>query len=122
MTKLSPNLFSNLPALAHLIISSNPLNLEPGFLFNSRTQFIDVSHVGLESVPQSLSKTVRDLRLNNNKLKWIQETDFESYPNVGLLVLDENQIERIEDDALGRMDFLTGLWLNGNRFVHISIP
>lgn len=71
----------------------------------------------------SVCRTVRDLRLNNNKLKRILSSDFESYPNVGLLVLDENQIEIIENDAFGRMDFLTSLWLNGNRFEQFfSLP
>lgn len=74
-----------------------------------------MSHVGLSSIPTSLTKTVRDFRCANNNLTIIGRTDFESYPNVGLLVLDENRIEIVEEDAFGRLDFLTRLWLNGNR-------
>ncbi len=58
---------------------------------------------------------MRDFRCANNNLTMIRQTDFESYPNVGLLVLDENAIETIEDDAFGRLEFLTRLWMNGNR-------
>lgn len=118
---IDPSTFSNLPALAHLILSSNPVsNLGPGFYWDSRVQFIDVSHVGLTSVPFSLTKTVRDFRCANNNLTIIRQTEFESYPNVGLLVLDENAIEVVEDDAFGRLEFLTRLWMNGNRLVNIS--
>lgn len=115
---LHPSTFSNLPALAHLILSSNPIsNLLPGFYWNSRVQFVDVSNVGLTSIPTSLTKTVRDFRCANNNLTIIRQTDFESYPNVGLLVLDENAIDVVEDDAFGRLDFLSRLWMNGNRYV-----
>lgn len=115
---MDPSTFSNLPALAHLILSSNPLtSLGTGLYWNSRVQFVDLSHVGLTSIPPSLTKTVRDFRCTNNNLTLIRQSDFESYPNVGLLVLDENEISDVEDDAFGRLDFLTTLWMNGNRSV-----
>ena len=47
--------------------------------------------------------------------------DFESYAQVKLLVLDENQITEIETDALGRMEQLEQLYLNGNQLTRIPI-
>jgi len=116
MESLDPSVFSNLPSLVHLILSNNPIrNLQPGFHWNSQVQFIDVSNVGLKFIPTSLSQTVRDFRCANNNLTIIHQTDFESYPNVGLVILDENSIDTIEDDAFGRLEFLNRLWINGNR-------
>ncbi|GFY37504.1 leucine-rich repeat-containing protein 15 [Trichonephila inaurata madagascariensis] len=107
--------FQYLTNLAHLIISNNPLTtLSRLDFFGSRLQYIDISHVGLDRVPQSLTKFVRDLRLAKNNLTHISAGDFDSYPYLGLLVLDDNCVSEIENDALGRQEYLMRLWLNGN--------
>lgn len=107
--------FQYLTNLAHLIISNNPLTtLSRLDFFGSRLQYIDISHVGLDRIPQSLTKFVRDLRLAKNNLTHISAGDFDSYPYLGLLVLDDNCISEIENDALGRQEYLMRLWLNGN--------
>lgn len=107
--------FQYLTNLAHLIISNNPLTtLSRLDFFGSRLQYIDISHVGLERIPQSLTKFVRDLRLAKNNLTHISAGDFDSYPYLGLLVLDDNCVSEIENDALGRQEYLMRLWLNGN--------
>ncbi|XP_042896096.1 leucine-rich repeat-containing protein 15-like [Parasteatoda tepidariorum] len=107
--------FQYLTNLAHLIISNNPLATFSRLdFFGSRLQYIDISHVGLDRVPQSLTKFVRDLRLTKNNLTHISAGDFDSYPYLGLLVLDDNCVSEIENDALGRLEYLMRLWLNGN--------
>ncbi|XP_023212601.1 leucine-rich repeat-containing protein 15-like [Centruroides sculpturatus] len=107
--------FQYLTNLAHLILSNNPLTtLSRLDFFGSRLQYIDISHMGLERIPQSLTKFVRDLRLAKNNLTRISAGDFDSYPYLGLLVLDDNLIREIEPDALGRQEYLMRLWLNGN--------
>lgn len=107
--------FQYLTNLAHLIISNNPLTtLSRLDFFGSRLQYIDISHVGLDRIPQSLTKFVRDLRLAKNNLTIISAGDFDSYPYLGLLVLDDNCVSEIENDALGRQEYLMRLWLNGN--------
>lgn len=107
--------FQYLTNLAHLIISNNPLTtLSRLDFFGSRLQYIDISHVGLDRIPQSLTKFVRDLRLAKNNLTFISAGDFDSYPYLGLLVLDDNCVSEIENDALGRQEYLMRLWLNGN--------
>ncbi|XP_054709096.1 leucine-rich repeat-containing protein 4B-like [Uloborus diversus] len=107
--------FQYLTNLAHLIISNNPLtSLSRLDFFGSRLQYIDISNVGLDRVPQSLTKFVRDLRLAKNNLTHISAGDFDSYPYLGLLVLDDNCVSEIENDALGRQEYLMRLWLNGN--------
>ena len=56
-----------------------------------------------------------------NDLGVLRAGDFESYGQVKLLVLDENQITEIETDALGRMEQLEQLYLNGNQLTRIPI-
>lgn len=117
--------FQYLINLVHLILSNNPLTtLTRLDFFSSRLLYIDASHVGLVQVPQSLTQVVRDLRLAKNNLTHIHLGDFDSYPHLGLLVLDDNYITDIENDALGRQESLLRLWLNGNqlRRVPANLP
>lgn len=107
--------FQYLTNLARLVLSSNPLTtLSRLDFFGSRLQYIDVSLAGLGRVPQTLTRFVRDLRLAGNDLSRIGAGDLDSYPYLGLLVLDDNCIKEIENDALGRLEYLVRLWLNGN--------
>ena len=59
-----------------------------------------------------------------NNFSRLHRGDFESVPQVRLLVLDDSRIEEIEEDALGRMDLLEQLSLNGNQLASIpaSLP
>ncbi|KAG8189158.1 hypothetical protein JTE90_018450 [Oedothorax gibbosus] len=107
--------FQYLTNLARLVISNNPLTtLSRLDFFGSRLQYIDVSLAGLSRIPQTLTRFVRDLRLAGNDLSQIGAGDLDSYPYLGLLVLDDNCIKEIENDALGRLEYLMRLWLNGN--------
>lgn len=112
--------FQYLTNLAHLIVSNNPLMaLSRLDFFGSRLQYIDVSRVELTRVPQSLTRYVRDLRLAKNNLTHVRLGDFDSYPYLSLLVLDDNFLVDIESDALGRQEYLVRLWLNGNSLTQI---
>ncbi|KAL1444815.1 hypothetical protein MTO96_029446 [Rhipicephalus appendiculatus] len=114
--------FQNLPNLGHVILSNNPLT---GFFrlnfFGSRLQYIDASHVGLERIPQSLTHYVRDLKLSRNNITRITLGDLDSYPHLNLLVLDGNAIKDVDDDALGRQEYLARLWLKGNRLTRVPM-
>ncbi len=59
-----------------------------------------------------------------NKFKLLHSGDFESVPQVRLLILDESDIEDVEEDALGRLDALEVLSMDGNRLVKVpgSLP
>ncbi|CAN7984468.1 unnamed protein product [Ixodes hexagonus] len=122
ISHLEVGAFQYLASLAHLILSNNPLtSLSRLDFFGSRLQYIDASHVGLGRVPQSLTRYVRDLRLGRNNITRISLGDLDSYPHLGLLVLDDNAIEDVEDDALGRQEYLARLWLNGNRLTRVPL-
>ncbi|ROT70400.1 Slit-like protein [Penaeus vannamei] len=117
--------FQHLTGLAHLILSNNPLSsLATLDFFGSRLQYIDVSNIGIARVPQALTQFVRDLRLAKNAIREIHRGDLDSYPYLGLLVLDDNGLQLLEEDALGRHEYLARLWLNGNSLqaVPLSLP
>jgi Leucine-rich repeat (LRR) protein len=59
-----------------------------------------------------------------NNFSRLHRGDFESVPQVRLLLLDDSHIVDIEEDALGRMDLLEELSLNGNQLgnVPVSLP
>ncbi|XP_013786046.2 slit homolog 3 protein-like [Limulus polyphemus] len=117
--------FQYLKNLVHLTLSNNPLiTLTRLDFFGSRLQYIDISNSGIQHVPQSLTRFVRDLRLAKNNITYIRTGDLESYQYLGLLVLDDNNISEIENDALGRLEFLNRLWLNGNklRSIPMNLP
>ncbi|XP_037091985.1 leucine-rich repeat-containing protein 15-like [Pollicipes pollicipes] len=117
--------FQGLGSLAHLILSNNPLaNLSRLEFFGSRLQYIDVSAVGLTRVPQSLTQYVRDLRLAKNNFTTLRRGDFDSYPALGLLVLDDSGVRELEEDTLGRHEYLMRLWMNGNLLERVpaSLP
>ncbi|XP_013772524.1 insulin-like growth factor-binding protein complex acid labile subunit [Limulus polyphemus] len=114
--------FQYLTNLAHLILSNNPLTtLSRLDFFGTSLQYIDISNIGIQRVPQSLARFVRDLRLTKNNITYIRAGDLDSYHHLGLLVLDDNKIREIEDDALGRLEYLNRLWLNGNKLSSIPV-
>ncbi|KAG0721107.1 Leucine-rich repeat-containing G-protein coupled receptor 4 [Chionoecetes opilio] len=114
--------FQHLTSLAVLVLSNNPLaTLSTLDFFGSRLQYIDVSNIGITRVPQALTQFVRDLRLAKNSITEIHRGDLDSYPNLGLLVLDDNGLELLEEDALGRHECLGCLWLNGNKLQNIPL-
>ena len=122
ITTIESGTFIHLPNLAHLLISNNLLpNLTRLDSVTTRLQYIDISGIGLEQIPQGIDPFVRDLRLARNQIKRINLGDLDNYLHLSLLVLDDNQIEEIEEDALGRLDFLIRLWLNGNHLKTVPL-
>ncbi|XP_067143236.1 leucine-rich repeat-containing protein 15-like [Centruroides vittatus] len=112
--------FQYLKSLAHLILSNNPLMKFPHLTFSStRLQYIDLSRIGIDSVPQGLKRYVRDLRLAKNNLTVIHRGEFDSYIYLGLLVLDDNNITEIENNSFSNQNYLMRLWLNGNKLTNV---
>ncbi|RWS28963.1 Slit-like protein [Leptotrombidium deliense] len=111
-----------LPNLAHLLLSNNPLSsLSRLDSVTRRLQYVDISNIGLTAIPQGIEPFVRDLRLARNNIVRISSGELDNYSHLSLLVLDDNQIDEIEQDALGRLEYLIRLWLNGNKLKTIAI-
>ncbi|XP_068224402.1 leucine-rich repeats and immunoglobulin-like domains protein 3 [Palaemon carinicauda] len=119
---LEVSAFQHLTSLAHLILSNNQLSsLATLDFFGSRLQYIDLSNIGITRIPQALTQFVRDLRLAKNAIREIHRGDLDSYPYLTLLVLDNNSVEVLEEDAIGRHEYLSRLWLNGNNLMNIPL-
>lgn len=113
-----------LPSLARLLLAGNSklgASKEPVLLVGTgqRLQTVDASNIGLEQVPAALTHSIRTLRLVGNLIKTVRCGDLDSYPLLQLLDFDSNGLEVIEDDALGRLDSLTILYLTNNNMSEI---
>lgn len=119
----------HLPSLARLTLAGNQKlggSREPTLLVGMgvRLQTVDVSRTGLKQVPSSLTHSVRTLRLSGNSIKAVHCGDLDSYPILQLLDCSANELELIEDDALGRLESLFALYLGDNKLRTIpkSLP
>ncbi|KAK7066357.1 hypothetical protein SK128_011653 [Halocaridina rubra] len=117
--------FQHLVSLAHLTLSHNPLStLATLDFFGLRLQYIDLSEIGIIRVPQALTQFVRTLNLADNNITEIHRGDFDSFPYLTFLILNDNSLDQLEEDALGRHEYLLQLWLGYNRLSSIpqSLP
>lgn len=130
ISSVSPGTFQSLGGLTDLILADNPvlgrLRQELMVLVGTgrRLQAVDVSRSGLTQVPAALTRSIRTLQLAGNSVTTIQCGDLDSYPLLQLLNLADNQIEEVEEDALGRLEVLSTLYLSGNHLhtVPRSLP
>ncbi|GJQ77739.1 hypothetical protein Trydic_g12852 [Trypoxylus dichotomus] len=118
-----------LPSLARLLLAGNPKlgnSRKPTLLVGTgrRLQTVDASRTGLRQVPAALTHSIRVLRLAGNSIKSVNCGDLDTYPLLQVLDFASNELKQIEDDALGRLDSLTVLYLTDNRLPGIpkSLP
>lgn len=129
---LSPSTFQYLNNLVHLSLSDNTDlgNLqdlkESSFLFGTgqRLQTIEACKTNLTRIPPTLTRSVRKLLLRNNIIRSIQCGELDSFPLLQNMDLSNNLVAEIEEDAFGRLDFLSHLFLHGNQLTGIpkSLP
>ncbi|KAI4460055.1 astrocytic leucine-rich repeat molecule-related [Holotrichia oblita] len=118
-----------LPSLARLLLAGNPRlgnSRKPTLLVGTgrRLQTVDASRTGLKQVPAALTHSIRTLRLAGNSIKTINCGDLDTYPLLQVLDFASNELKQIEDDALGRLDSLSVLYLTDNKLSNIpkSLP
>ncbi|KAJ8929054.1 hypothetical protein NQ314_018300 [Rhamnusium bicolor] len=118
-----------LPSLARLLLAGNPQlgrSREAAVLVGTgrRLQTVDASRTGLKQVPAALTHSIRTLRLAGNSIQTINCGDLDSYPLLQLLDFTSNDLEVIEEDAMGRLDSLSVLYLTDNNIHEIpkSLP
>lgn len=130
ISSVSPGTFQSMGSLMELILADNPvlgrLQQELMVLVGTgrRLQTVDVSRSGLTQVPAALTRSIRTLQLAGNSVTTIRCGDLDSYPLLQLLNLADNQLEELEEDALGRLEVLSTLYLSGNHLLIIprSLP
>ncbi|KAG1662162.1 Leucine-rich repeats and immunoglobulin-like domains protein 1 [Nymphon striatum] len=120
ISRIDVGTFKYLTRLAHLIISNNPIIVLTTLdFYGTNLQYVDLSKVGLTKVPKKLARNIRDFRLSYNNITSIKLNDFDNFPLLGLVVLDNNQITDIDSGAFGRHEQLVRLWVNTNKLKNI---
>ena len=118
--------FVTLDRLMYLVLRGNHLGTEFRFHFSTDLlSYVDLSYCGLERFPVGLPGSVRYLQLRRNRLRTLTRRDLvDVAAELNILVLDENHLQLIDDDAFETMTKLQQLWLNGNRLRAIprSLP
>ncbi|KAF5276834.1 hypothetical protein FQA39_LY06386 [Lamprigera yunnana] len=109
-----------LPSLSHLVLAGNTAlgkSRSPSVLIGlgKRLQNVDVSNIGLKQVPEAIIHSIKTLILFKNSIHYIGCGHLDSYPLLKLLDFRGNDLEIIEDDALGRLDLLSILYLSDNK-------
>ncbi|PSN55763.1 hypothetical protein C0J52_04788 [Blattella germanica] len=125
ITSVSPGTFQPVAGLTDLFLADNPvLGLTVLVGTGRKLQTVDASRAGLVQVPAALTRSIRTLRLAGNVMTTVRCGDLDSYPLLRLLDLSDNRILELEEDALGRLEVLTTLYLSGNmlRTVPRSLP
>jgi len=119
--------FDTLDRLMYLVLRGNQLGAESRrFHFSSGLlSYVDLSDCGLERFPAGLPGSVRYLQLRHNRLQTLSVDDLvDVAAELNILVLDENHLEHIDNDAFRMTSNLQQLWLNGNRLRSVprSLP
>ncbi|KAL1505672.1 hypothetical protein ABEB36_005178 [Hypothenemus hampei] len=85
---------------------------------------VDASNIGLKQVPGTLTRSIRTLKLMRNCIRMVTCGELDAYPLLQLVDFSWNDIVFIEDDALGRQEFLSVLYLSNNKLQSIpkSLP
>ncbi|CAH1104752.1 unnamed protein product [Psylliodes chrysocephalus] len=113
-----------LPNLARLFVAGNTQlgKSRDVFVFvgtGRKLQSLDASLTGLKQVPAALTHSIQSLNLTENLIRTINCGDLDDYPLLYSLDLSFNEINFVEEDSLGRLEFLSVLYIARNRLVEI---
>ncbi|XP_066992457.2 transforming growth factor beta activator LRRC32-like [Anabrus simplex] len=119
---VSPGTFQPLAGLTELAVGGNPAlgSLRQDQLMlalggtGRRLLLVDASRAGLTHIPAALTRSISTLRLAGNAIVAVRCGDLDSYPLVRFLDLAGNRLTYVEEDALGRLEALETLRLDGN--------
>lgn len=116
-----------LPSLARLLLAGNPQlgdSYEVLVGVSQKVQTVDASRTGLKQVPAALTHSIRTLKLAGNSIKSVTCGELDAYPLLQFLDFTFNDIVSIEEDAMGRLESLSILYLSDNKLQSIprSLP
>ena len=127
LTSLDPAFFDNLKRLEKLDLSGNRLNTLSGRQLRDLVSVTDLDlsnnqlSILVESsrLFESMSSTLRHLKLNNNRLKTIEAKVFQTLVNLKELDLSSNELAAIDRETLAGLERLTHLILANNDLINI---
>lgn len=116
--------FLDLERLMHLVLKGNPIVTAEFRYRCPYLSYIDLSECQLTGIPRGLPPTLRYLQLRRNNISAVggRGSLDAACPDLGILVLDENVIGDVTDDAVQpfvSMSKLQQLWLNFNGLARI---
>ncbi|CAG9765272.1 unnamed protein product [Ceutorhynchus assimilis] len=107
-----------LPSLARLLLAGNTQlgdSSEVLVQIGQRVHTVDVSETGLKQVPPTLTHSIRILQLSRNFIQTVTCGELDAYPLLQFLDFTSNDLFSIEEDALGRLEALSVLYLPDNK-------
>ena len=120
ISKVHPQAFAKLRDILSLDMKQNTLVTLGKLNFTCESlNFIDMSECNLTRIPRYFPSSVNYLQLQRNNLTVIRRDDFRYMQHLERLILDENQIYRIEKFAFHGTVRLQELWLNKNQLKRI---
>ena len=115
ITYLSPKLFIHLPALQHLELGYNKLKtFEPGLFISNPIWLLELSGNNIELLPNNffvgnISFSLRDLKLNMNKLRYIPGCLFQPNKDASKIVFPQLQVLDLGNNNLPELPNLFNL-------------
>ena len=104
--------FTHVPVLMVLGLGSNPISsLDDAFVVNSNLHYINLTDCNFTTFPAKLSSSLKYLKLGKNHISHIHKNETTRYTYLRKLMIEENQLQFIEEDALIAMSNLTDIYL-----------
>ncbi|XP_013412111.1 LOW QUALITY PROTEIN: leucine-rich repeat-containing protein 15-like [Lingula anatina] len=115
ISAIDSNAFRNLRRLRYLKLNNNPLTDLMSLKFDSsKLSLIDLEFCQLGQVVEGLPKSLQDIRMGHNNIRYISANDFRQNTRLSKLNLANNSLEYIHNEAFRHMRQLQELWLNKN--------
>ncbi len=107
--------FMALPFLKYLILRDNPVkHVDLDFKLSYHLELIDFTNCKLKEVVQGLPLSIRDLRMSENRITELKDTDFKRTKKIRFLLLSENKIKKIQNNTFAKLWMLYDLHLSNN--------
>jgi Leucine-rich repeat (LRR) protein len=113
---ISKSAFAGMTNLSHLFLRGNPIrNVDHTFEDIGTLSYLDISACILTHLPRGLPWALHYLKISDNNLTMIESRDLYSTRYLGIIFLDNNNIEAIQDGALLYTPYLKELRISHNK-------
>ncbi|XP_041816082.1 fibromodulin a [Chelmon rostratus] len=122
ITAVPDSALANATSLVWLMMHHNQLTShaigKKAFLKLAGLERLYLQHNNLTSIPSNLPRTLRDLRINHNKIEKITPADLEGMDNLTILYLHDNALTDM-GTSLKALTSLTLLDISGNKLTKV---
>ncbi|XP_075996960.1 fibromodulin a [Genypterus blacodes] len=122
ITSVPESALANATSLVWVMMHHNQLTSEgigtKAFLKMEKMERLYLQHNELSSIPSNLPRSLRDLRINHNKIDKITPADLEGMDNLTILYLHDNIVKDMGTSLKG-LQSLTLLDISGNKLTKV---